>query len=184
MKKLIIALFASFLFSPFAYSVSEPEIPIPTDPTGEGARRKWAEAREESGVDPHPNPIGISEIRKPFPGVSHRPPRPKTCVPSPVGSEWAVQPSLVGSVKTLQKDKADGKDPEKPEVGHPEPKPRFPAHWGRPPEIQTADPAGFGASSRSLDRKTSLRTWVVPSRKGDCREKGEHFEEDMAEFSP
>ena len=45
MKKLIIALFASFLFSPFAYSVSEPEIPIPTDPTGEGAVLRW--------VDPH-----------------------------------------------------------------------------------------------------------------------------------
>ena len=39
MKKLIIALFASFLFSSFAFSVSEPEIPIPTDPTGEGAEK-------------------------------------------------------------------------------------------------------------------------------------------------
>ena len=39
MKKLIIALFASFLFSPFAYSVSEPEIPIPTDPTGASKRK-------------------------------------------------------------------------------------------------------------------------------------------------
>ena len=138
MKKLIIALFASFLFSPFAYSVSEPEIPIPTDPTGEGAEKP------EVG---RPAP-------KPFPPHWGKPPAAQTKDMRPLPGGFGMGSSTLARWigENLAKDKADGKDPEKPEVGRPEP--RFPAHWGRPPEIQTADhvelPGGFGMGSSSL----------------------------------
>jgi hypothetical protein len=139
MNKLIIALFASFLFSSFAYSVSEPEIPNPTDPIGEGGEKP------EVG---RPAP-------KPFPPHWGEPPAAQTKDVRPLPGGFGMGSSTLARWigENLAKDKADGKDPEKPEVGRPEPKP-FPLHWGRPPEIQTTDhvelPGGFGMGSSSL----------------------------------
>ena len=136
MKKLIIALFASFLFYRFAYSVSEPEIPIPTDPTG-GETRKAEVGR------PAPNPF---PPRGKPPAAQTKDMRP---LPGGFGMGSSTLARWIG--ENLAKDKADGKDPEKPKSRRPE-QTRFPAHWGRPPEIQTADPLSFPVASE----------WVVP----------------------
>lgn len=56
-----------------------------------------------------------------------------------------------GSDQRPQKPSENG---EKPEVGRPAPKPHFPLHWGRPPEIQLEDlvklPGHFGMGSSTL----------------------------------
>jgi hypothetical protein len=56
-----------------------------------------------------------------------------------------------GSDQRPQKPDGNG---EKPEVGRPAPRPIFPLHWGRPPEIQLKDhvalPGNFGMGSSTL----------------------------------
>ncbi len=135
MKKLIIALFASFLFSSFAYSVSEPEIPNPTDPgtskphpSNELAqierliaeKKEWAERNRFSEEESGPN--------------------------SPLGQALARNEREIKDLEARLESLTN-----RPEIERPKP---FPLHWGRPPEIQTTDhvelPGGFGMGSSSL----------------------------------
>ena len=140
MKKLIIALFASLLLSSFLFSDS-PQRP---DNGGE---------KPEVG---RPGP-------KPFPPHWGKPPAAQTKDLRPLPGGFGMGSSTLARWigENLAKDQADGKGPQKPgegekkpEVERPQPKPRFPAHWGRPPEIQLTDhvqlPGGFGMGSSTL----------------------------------
>ncbi len=221
MNKIIIALFASFLFSPFAYSVSEPEIPNPTDPgtskphpSNELAhierliaeKKEWAERNRFSEEESGPNsPLGqalarnereIKELEarlesltnrpeierpKPFPPHWGEPPAAQTKDMRPLPGGFGMGSSTLARWigENLAKDKADGKDPEKPEVGRPEPKPHFPAHWGRPPEIQLTDhvelPAGFGMGS------STMAHWIKENIAQDKISEFRHLEKEIAE---
>ena len=146
MNKLIIALLASFMLSSFLFSESPPR------PETGGPDPRQFEKPGEGGQKPE---VG-RPAPKPFPPHWGKPPAAQTKDLRPLPGGFGMGSSTLARWigENLAKDQADGKGPEKPGVGRPEPKPRFPAHWGRPPEIQLTDhvklPGGFGMGSSTL----------------------------------
>ena len=78
--------------------------------------------------------------------------------------------------ENLAKDQTDSKRPQKPGEGgqkpgvdRPQPKPRFPAHWGLPPELQLMDhvklPGNFGMGS------STLAYWIKENIEQDIEKK-------------
>ena len=152
MKKIIIALFASLMLSSFLFSES------PTKPA-------------TGGPDPRPQNPGEGGEKpevgrpapKPFPPHWGKPPAAQTKDLRPLPGGFGMGSSTLARWigENLAKDQTDGKEPQKPgegeqkpQVERPQPKPRFPMHWGRPPEIQLTDhvqlPGGFGMGSSTL----------------------------------
>ncbi len=140
MKKLIISLFASLLLSSFLFSDSPP--------------------RPDNGGE---KPDVGRPAPKPFPPHWGKPPAAQTKDLRPLPGGFGMGSSTLARWigENLEKDQADGKGPQKPGEGEqkpgverPQPKPRFPAHWGRPPELQLTDhvqlPGGFGMGSSTL----------------------------------
>ena len=145
MKKLIISLIASFMLCAFVFAED---------------RKK----PQTGGPDPRPQKPGEGGEKpevgrpapKPFPPHWGKPPAAQTKDLRPLPGGFGMGSSTLARWigENLQRDETDGKGPEKPGVGRPEPKPRFPAHWGRPPEIQLMDhvklPGNFGMGSSTL----------------------------------
>ena len=145
MKKLIISLLASFMLCAFVFAED---------------RKK----PQTGGPDPRPQKPGEGGEKpevgrpapKPFPPHWGKPPAAQTKDLRPLPGGFGMGSSTLARWigENLQRDKTEGNGPEKPGVGRPEPKPRFPSHWGRPPEIQLTDhvklPGNFGMGSSTL----------------------------------
>ncbi|MBT3636752.1 MAG: hypothetical protein HN531_07425 [Opitutae bacterium] len=143
MKKLIISLIASFMLCAFAYSEDK-------------------ERPQTGGSDPKPQKPGEGGEKpevgrpapKPFPPHWGKPPAAQTKDLRPLPGGFGMGSSTLANwiKENIEEDKANGKGPdgEKPKVE----RPRFPLHWGKPPEIQLTDhvklPGNFGEGSSTL----------------------------------
>ena len=144
MKKLIISLFASLLLSSFLFSDSPPR------PETGGPDPRQFEKPGEGGQKPE---VG-RPAPKPFPPHWGKPPAAQTKDLRPLPGGFGMGSSTLANwiKENIEEDKANGKGPdgEKPKVE----RPRFPLHWGKPPEIQLADhvklPGNFGMGSSTL----------------------------------
>jgi hypothetical protein len=164
MNKLILVLLASFIFSSFAHSVSEPKVPIPIDPS--------------TFINPHPETeiphiMRLIAEKKDW-ADRNRFSEEESGPNSPLGQAFARNEREIKELETRLESLAN-----RPEVGRPEPKPRFPAHWGRPPEAQLKDhielPNGFGMGS------STMAHWIKENVAQDKISEFRHLENEIAQ---